>query len=108
MPQLPKPHRPYWHKPKPEHSRSWVNPWYNTRRWQVMSRQVRYLDYPKCTAPKLCVSCPNLCTTADHIINVSSGKDDKEKESLMWDINNIQPMCDTCHARKSQSEGIRH
>lgn len=107
MPTKPKPIRPYWNPAKPQHVRSWDNPWYNTKRWQKVSKQVRYLDYPICKSPKLCINfalCGNLCTTADHIIPVSSGATDQEKERLMWAEDNHQPMCDKCHAKKSQSE----
>lgn len=105
MPDLPKRKAPYWNPPKPKHHRAWANPWYNTGRWQKLSKQVRYIDYPVCNAPHLCVLCKrNLCTTADHKKPVVSGKDMAEREALMWDIINLQPVCDTCHAKKSASE----
>ena len=107
MPSLPKSNRPYWHKPKSREETHWDNPWYNTRRWQVASKMCRYLDYPICKSPKLCVNwahCGNLAEVADHIKPVKSGRTDAEREQLMWDASNHQPICKPCHERKSAKE----
>lgn len=41
----------------------------------------------------------------DHIVPVITGQTDIEREELMWDIDNLQPMCNGCHAVKSGKEG---
>ena len=51
----------------------------------------------------LCVNfheCGNMATVVDHIIPVSKG-------GSFWDPNNHQPMCKSCHDKKTMKESVR-
>jgi 5-methylcytosine-specific restriction enzyme A len=66
------------------------------RRWGKM-RQRFLADHP------FCVRCAEqntrqLATEADHIIPHDG------RASLMWDVTNLQPLCKSCHSRKTLSE----
>ena len=87
---------------KPQENRKFENPWYHTRAWRKL-RAAMLAENP------LCVEClKNGITKAsrvcDHIKNVSSGKTAEERERLMWDVNNLQMLCDACHNKKSGRE----
>ena len=105
MPSLPPKKRPYWHKPSdrpPQAGRRFVNPWYNTRAWQALRAAV-LRDNP------LCVHClehgrTTAARIADHITPVSTGKTEEQRKALMWDITNVQGLCDSCHNIKSAKE----
>ena len=108
MPTIPPNKRPSWN-PESSRQRTWINPWYNTRRWQKLSKQIRFRDWPECKIPQLCAHCllkgkHTIAASTDHIINVASGATMIEKEKLMWDRNNLQPLCKPCHDAKSASE----
>src|SRR5579875_1851081 len=45
-----------------------------------------------------CVSCGQLATVIDHIIP------HRGNQSLFWDMNNWQPLCKSCHDRKTATE----
>lgn len=105
MANLPTPKRPYWDKKvdkPPQSGRTFYNPWYNTRAWQALRAAV-LRDNP------LCVHCLEQGITtaariADHIRPVRSGRNEAEQKALMWDKNNIQGLCDSCHNKKSATE----
>ncbi len=59
-------------------------------KWQNYSK--RYLKLNE-----YCIKCPNKSEVVDHIIPVESG-------GSMWDPLNHQPMCKSCHSRKTASE----
>ena len=103
MARTPK-HRRLNFLPKKKHQsdRKWKNPWYNTHRWREL-RSLFLNENP------LCVECEKeglaiLGNVVDHKQRVASGKTDAEKQRLMWDWDNLQTMCDTCHNSKSGKE----
>lgn len=107
MPKIPKtPRRSWMPEKKPQEGRKFVNPWYHTVAWRKLRASV-LAENP------LCVECEKvgvikLAKIADHIKNVSSGKTAEERERLMWDRNNIQGLCDSCHNIKSGKENKSH
>jgi 5-methylcytosine-specific restriction protein A len=107
MPHIPESKRPYWNKKqvRPPHAKhTFINPWYHTTTWRKLRMSVLQ-DNP------LCVHCldkgvSKAARVVDHIKQVSKGITPAEREALMWDINNLQPLCDTCHNIKSAKERI--
>lgn len=72
---------------------------YNTSRWQAL-RKVVLNKQP------LCVECMKakritLATVVDHI------KPHKGNEELFYDKANLQPLCKSCHDRKTAKEDGR-
>lgn len=68
---------------------------YNTPRWRKLSRMHK-AHYP------LCVECLKInqyspVAVSDHINPVSEGGD-------MWDWDNLQSLCTSCHQRKTANE----
>lgn len=106
MPSLPPKKPRSWNVVRPPQSgRTFVNPWYNTQAWRKLRAAV-LRDNP------LCVECKknNITTVAkvvDHIQNVSSGQTPLQREMLMWDVNNLQTMCQQCHNKKSGTEKFK-
>jgi len=45
-----------------------------------------------------CVDCGQMANTVDHIIPV------KKAKMLAFDLDNLQSMCESCHAKKSAKE----
>jgi 5-methylcytosine-specific restriction endonuclease McrA len=75
--------------------KSFVNPLYHTKEWKALRLAV-LRDEP------LCRECNNagsvkLANVVDHIQPVRLG-------GAMWDQDNLQPLCLSCHQRKSRSE----
>jgi len=103
MPKLPDNIRPSYLPPKPKQSgRRFKNKWYNTTRWRKL-RAVKLSESP------LCIICDKegvitLANVVDHISNVSSGDSPAQMEQMMWDYNNLQSVCDSCHNKKSGKE----
>lgn len=72
---------------------------YKTKHWQQLRKQV--LNHQP-----LCVECLKVkritpATVVDHI------KPHKGDEKLFYDINNLQPLCKSCHDRKTAKEDGR-
>lgn len=84
-------------KPRPKQSgRLSIDDRYNGRKWRKLRLQLL-------TAEPLCRSCTaqgrvTAAKVADHIIPVRGGGE-------FYDIENLQPLCDSCHAVKSAREG---
>ena len=82
-------------KARPYQKGKYVEPRYNTTQW----RNVRELVLQ---ANPLCANCESvgLITVAqmvDHIEPVRLG-------GAFWDVDNLQPLCNSCHASKSARE----
>ena len=93
MPRINKKATPaYWSKKKDMSERKYTDKRYNTTRWRK-ARRTFLLYNPLCTA------CNRLANVVDHINPVRLGGD-------FWDSNNWQPMCSTCHNRKSANERL--
>ena len=105
MPYIPENKRPYWHKKvnrPPQSGRKFFNPDYHTGAWRALRLAV-LRDNP------LCKACQDegritAARVVDHINPVSKGITPEERERLMWDITNLQPLCDRCHNIKSAKE----
>ena len=72
--------------------------WYNTTRWRKLRKAV--LDEePLC---RMCLKEGKItsATMVDHIIPVKGLS--KEDEELFYDIENLQPLCDSCHIKKTK------
>lgn len=72
---------------------------YNSIHWQRLRKQVL-------NQQPLCVECMKVkriapATVVDHI------KPHKGNEKLFFDINNLQPLCKSCHDRKTAKEDGR-
>lgn len=107
MPKLP-PKRPrsWQYQRPPQAGRSFVNPWYHTPAWRAL-RAAILRDEPLCRECKKqgIVTAANL---VDHIKPVSTGYNEVDRECLMWDEKNLQPLCTPCHNSKSGKEKNRH
>ena len=78
-------------------ARSWWKRGYN-RRWQTARKS--YLE-----AHPLCVQCAKQgkyvrATVVDHIVP------HRGDQKLFWDQNNWQPLCKSCHDKKTLTEDI--
>lgn len=62
---------------------------YNSKRWKHTRRRVLF-NQPLC-------QCGKLATDVDHITPISDGGDP-------WNHANLQPLCATCHSRKTNKE----
>ncbi len=103
MPKLPpKKPRSWETKRPPQSGRGFVNPWYHTPAWRTL-RAAILRDNPYCVECKA-ANITALATVVDHIKGVSTGKTAADKERLMWDESNLQPMCKSCHDSKSGKE----
>jgi 5-methylcytosine-specific restriction protein A len=83
-------------RPKAEREHKHKEPRYHTTRW----RELR-LNVLQCSP--LCATCEQLglitlAQMVDHIKPVRLGGE-------FWDVNNLQPLCNSCHAVKSAKEG---
>jgi len=71
---------------------------YHTRTWQIIRRAVLEQE-------PLCRSCKEMgrfvpATVVDHIVPIRQGGD-------KMSMDNLQPLCASCHERKSIEEGSR-
>lgn len=69
---------------------------YDSWRWKKLAQQVRKNE-PICRACKAEGRIVPAKVT-DHIVSVNKGGDP-------WDLDNLQPLCITCHNKKSSEEG---
>lgn len=68
---------------------------YKMKRWQMMRRRL-------IAANPVCVECTlALATDLDHIINAKTWVGDGNN---FWDESNLQPLCHSCHSRKTATE----
>lgn len=105
MPNLPTPRRHTWQQQtdglKSNHStriRTDADKMYHTVQWRNCRK--KYI-----TLNPLCEECrrkgiTTIGTVVDHIKQVKKG-------GAKFDFENLQTLCDTCHARKSQKEGTK-
>ena len=83
-------------KPKREYAKgSFVEPRYNTTQWRNL-RQIVLQGDPLC---KMCEAngYTTLAQMVDHIKPVRLGGE-------FWNQDNLQPLCNSCHASKSAKE----
>jgi len=83
-------------KPRTEREHKHKEPRYHSTAWRKLRLSILQ------QAP-LCVHCEQLGTITlaqmvDHVEPVRLGGD-------FWDANNLQPLCNSCHAVKSAKEG---
>jgi 5-methylcytosine-specific restriction protein A len=64
-----------------------------TYRWQKLRRVYLAMN-------PLCVECQRPADVVDHI------QPHRGDQTLMWEWNNLQPMCKPCHDRKTAHEGF--
>tara|TARA_R100000655_G_scaffold91646_1_gene132471 strand:- start:61 stop:393 length:333 start_codon:yes stop_codon:yes gene_type:complete len=97
MPTLPKGKKRPWIPEKPKHMREVDNAsFYNSKRWRAL-RNYFIQKNPIC---KICQS-KGIIKSAqcvDHIKPITIG-------GSQVDINNLQSLCNSCHAKKSSREG---
>lgn len=107
MPKLPPKKPRSWEIVRPPQAgRGFVNPWYHTQAWRSL-RAAGLRDEPYCATCRE-NNIVKLANVRDHIIPVSTGKTLEEKEMLMWDINNHQSQCTSCHNSKSGRESFQN
>ena len=75
--------------------KSFVNPLYHTKQWKAL-RLAILRDEPTCRECRE-AGAIKLATVIDHIRPVRLG-------GAMWNEDNLQPLCLSCHQRKSRSE----
>lgn len=63
----------------------------DTRRWRRVRAAVLARD------GNACRQCGAHATQVDHIVAIADG-------GAVWDLNNLQSLCSTCHARKTLRE----
>lgn len=64
---------------------------YRSKRWRVLARRVL-------REQSLCATfCGELATEVDHIVPVEDG-------GAMWDRNNLQGLCKSCHSSKTRHD----
>lgn len=95
--------RRYWEgNKKPQEGRKFVNDRYHNRTWRKLRDSI-IASEPLC---RNCISMGvrNVANVVDHIKPVSTGKTLEQQEQLMWDVSNLQPLCNSCHNKKSAKE----
>jgi 5-methylcytosine-specific restriction endonuclease McrA len=103
MPTLPTNRKRSWQMPTtPFKDRAFINPWYNTKAWQKAAKAAKQLQ-PVC---KQCSPIHDLIKgdVVDHTCPVSYGRTEEERQLIMWEPSNHEPMCKQAHNRKSQRE----
>ena len=65
-----------------------------SRRWQALRLSVLM------AADWTCADCAGLAQEVDHIVPTRAG-------GSMWDASNLQPLCRSCHIKKSAIENGR-
>lgn len=72
--------------------------WYKTARWQRM-REAQLSAHP------LCVYCLEReeVTAADTVDHIKPHRGD---DALMWDAENLQSLCASCHSSRGQREDL--
>ena len=71
-----------------------TNPFYNSPEWRNARKE--YLEQHPC-----CIRCGRPAKIVDHIIPLKDG-------GAALDERNFQPLCWSCHSRKSIKEGSRY
>jgi len=71
---------------------------YNTARWRRLRKQVLQRE-PFCRECKK-HGAAVMATDVDHI------KSHRGNEELFWDINNLQPLCHSCHSKKTRRDDM--
>jgi 5-methylcytosine-specific restriction protein A len=103
MPTIPKEDKRPWHrKPTVTHSpqhQATNYDLYNSKKWRNYSKRFLSLN-------PLCIKCKSKgrmepASICDHIDPINLGGD-------VWDVNNHQPLCNTCHQRKRAQERWRY
>lgn len=103
MPNLPKTVRRSWQGPeKKPFERAQRNKMLYTYRWAKISRNHRANN-------PLCEECKRegktmIGSCVDHINPVMAAPNQQEREQRMWDVSNMQTLCEYHHNKKSQSE----
>lgn len=103
MPNVPKNIRPsYLPKKEVQERRTFVNKRYHTSRWRKLRANI-IANEP------LCRECDRnglttLAQMVDHINPVSTGVNEANQDYLMWSADNLQPLCNRCHNKKSGQE----
>ena len=95
MPSINKPKGDKGKPKRPYQKGAYIEPRYNTTRWRRVREQVLQGN-------PLCVNCETLglltvAQMVDHIEPVRLGGE-------FWAMDNLQPLCNSCHGVKSQSE----
>jgi 5-methylcytosine-specific restriction protein A len=95
MPSVNKPKGDKGKPKRPYQKGSYVEVRYNTTRWRNVREQVLQCN-------PLCVNCESLglltvAQMVDHIEPVRLGGE-------FWETDNLQPLCNSCHASKSAKE----
>jgi len=95
MPSVNKPKGDKGKPKRPYQKGSYVEVRYNTTRWRNVREQVLQCN-------PLCVNCESLglltvAQMVDHVEPVRLGGE-------FWDMDNLQPLCNSCHASKSARE----
>ena len=95
MPSINKPKGDKGKPKRPYQKGAYIEPRYNTTRWRRVREQVLQGN-------PLCVNCQTLglltvAQMVDHIEPVRLGGE-------FWAMDNLQPLCNSCHGVKSQSE----
>jgi 5-methylcytosine-specific restriction protein A len=101
MPTKPKANKPLYNLPKKQ-SEQWSSnqdKFYYSTKWRKLRKQVLTIN-------PLCVYCqkenkPTIATIADHITPVRLGGE-------IWDLNNLQGLCESCHNKKSAKESKQY
>jgi len=75
---------------------------YATRRWRDHVQPAVLRRDPICRDP-FSLGCQVLSTQADHVIPAKLYA--AEDMNKFFDMSNLQGLCDTCHGRKTRSEG---
>jgi 5-methylcytosine-specific restriction protein A len=101
MPIKPKAIKPLYNLPKKQ-SGQWSSnqdKFYHSTKWRKLRKQVLTIN-------PLCVYCqkenkPTIATIADHITPVRLGGE-------VWELNNLQSLCESCHNKKSAKESKQY
>ena len=86
-------------QPEPETRPSRSNgDWYNLARWQRLRKQILARE-------PFCRECMKeghavIATDVDHI------KSHRGNPELFWDPRNLQPLCHSCHSKKTREEDM--
>jgi 5-methylcytosine-specific restriction endonuclease McrA len=68
---------------------------YNSKRWRILRRHI--LTHQPLCAGYNDAECDGIATDVDHITPIHQGGD-------AWNPTNLQPLCQSCHGRKTRNE----